>query len=104
MHGYKVFEQTERKFEENRSKFTDFEGFLSRLFVLPGHLKIALLTAEEALDLVFHDSGSEFDEENDESNDEMEMNSDNESTGEMQPTTGNIAYSGTNNHDPMNIH
>ena len=91
MHGYKVIEQTERKFEENRSKFTDFEGFLSRLFarVLPGHLKMALLTAEEALDLVFHDSGSEFDEESDESNDEMEMNSDNESTGEMQPTTGN---------------
>ena len=31
---------------------------------------MASFTAEEALSLVFHDSGSEFDEETNESNDE----------------------------------
>ena len=99
MHGYKVIEQTERK-------FIDIGGFLSHLFpcVLPGHLKMVSFTAEEALDLVFYHSGSEFDEGTHESNEEMEMNSENESTGEIQPTTGNIADSGTNNHNPMNIH
>lgn len=65
---------------------------------------MASFTAQEALSLVFHDSGSEFDEETNESNDEWEMNSDNESTDETQPTTGNIADSGTINDDPRNIH
>ena len=72
--------------------------FFSRAF--KGYLKMASFTRNEALDLLFHDSGSEFDSENEQSRDEISNNSGDESCDEMDQTTGHIASDNSNEVDP----
>ena len=61
---------------------------------------MASFTRNEALGLLFHDSGSEFDSENEQSMDEIPNNLSDESCDEMDQTTGHIASDNSNEVDP----